>query len=384
MSRLRPVLFWLHLVAGLLAGLVIAILCVTGTALAFEKQLIAWSERDARQVAVPPPEAPRLGLDELTARFQAAHPDARANSLVISRDPATAVVVSVSRTESYHVNPYTGEVRRPASTAVARFMHTMVEWHRYLSFSSDPAKPRAKLVTGSATIVFCFLALSGLILWWPRTLSWRALRPSVWFTQNTSARARDWNWHNTIGFWSAPVLIVLTLTALPIAFPWAGKLTYTLTGTPLPASGPQSSGAPPAPASVPAPAAGARAVSRDVLVASAQRELPRWETITLRAGTRPDPAKPQPVSLTVREADTLPRTATTTLQFDPFTGQLLQRDGYAQLSAARQVRAWTRYLHTGEALGWIGQLVAGLATLGGCFLVYTGFALSWRRFFGRN
>jgi hypothetical protein len=35
-------------------------------------------------------------------------------------------------------------------------------------------------------------------------------------------------------------------------------------------------------------------------------------------------------------------------------------------------------------LGPIGQIVAAIASLGGCVLVYTGFALAWRRLFGRK
>ena len=49
----RKVVFWIHLIAGVISGLVIGIMCLTGTALAFEKQLVAWSERDARQIAAP-------------------------------------------------------------------------------------------------------------------------------------------------------------------------------------------------------------------------------------------------------------------------------------------------------------------------------------------
>ncbi len=36
---------------------------------------------------------------------------------------------------------------------------------------------------------------------------------------------------------------------------------------------------------------------------------------------------------------------------------------------------------TGEAFGLLGQTIAGLVSAGGCVLVYTGLALSWRRFF---
>jgi uncharacterized iron-regulated membrane protein len=69
---------------------------------------------------------------------------------------------------------------------------------------------------------------------------------------------------------------------------------------------------------------------------------------------------------------------------NPFTGDVLRREAFANLTAGRQLRSWTRFLHTGEALGWVGQLVAGLASLGGCVLVYTGVALAWRRFFGKR
>ncbi len=376
----RQTLFWLHLAAGVICGLIIAVMCFTGTVLAFEKELVAWSERDARVVAPPAPGAARLSLDQLQAALRAAQPEARLTGVTVQSDPRAAVAIAAGTRGVYYVNPYTAEIRQPQSTALAAFMRTMLVWHRTLGFSSDAARPRGKLVNGIANVAFCVLAVTGLYLWMPRTWSWRTVQPVVWFRRSTTARARDFNWHNTIGFWCAPVLIVLTLTAMPISFRWAGSFLYTLTGTPLPASGPQSSGAPPPPAEVPAPAPGAAHVGVDPIFAAAQQALPRWQTATLRlpaAGAR------QPATVTVREHATWPRTALTTLQFDPFTGKLLRRDGYADLSAARQIRAWTRYLHTGEALGKVAQFLAGVACLGGCFLVYTGLALTWRRFFSQ-
>jgi uncharacterized iron-regulated membrane protein len=377
---LRKFLFWLHLVAGLISGTAIAIMCFTGTVLAFEKQLVAWSERDARQIAPPPAGAARLTLDELSAKLRAAHPAARPQNLVLTSDPLAAVAFTAGRAAAFYVNPYTGEVRQPTSTALASFMQTMTDLHRYLGFTGDVNRPRGKLINGICNLAFCVLAVTGLYLWMPRTWSWRAVSPVIWFRQNSTAKARDFNWHNVIGFWSAPILIVLTLTAVPISFRWGGTLLYTLTGTPLPASGPQSSGAAAPAATVAPPPAGTPLLAPALHLAAAQRLLPAWQTITLRL---PAPATTQPVSVVVREFGTWPRTATTTLQYDPYTGRLLRRDGYTDLNAARQVRAWTRYLHTGEALGPIAQLVAGLACLGGLFLVYTGVALSYRRFFTR-
>jgi uncharacterized iron-regulated membrane protein len=46
----------------------------------------------------------------------------------------------------------------------------------------------------------------------------------------------------------------------------------------------------------------------------------------------------------------------------------------------RRARSISRFLHTGEVLGLLGQTIAGLASLGGVVLVWTGLALTWRRF----
>lgn len=412
----RKVLFWVHLIAGVISGLAIAIMCFTGTVLAFEKEITAWSERDARRVEPPAPDAARLPIDELQRRFRAAQPDARAMSMVVHHDPRAAVAFSAGRTGGYYLDPYTGEVRQPDSSVTGAFMQTMVEWHRYLGFNGEVSRPRGKWINGVCNLAFCVLAITGLYLWMPRAWAWRSLRLIVWFRQNASGKARDFNWHNTIGFWTAPVLIVLTLTAVPISFRWGGNLIYTLTGTPAPeaasAAGGRGGASSPPVVELPALAPGAQPLSQDALFATAQQLIPAWKTMTVRlsgsgAGDRgaPRPAgsstpaagstgnspatggargRAQPLTITVRERASWPRTATTTLTLNPYSGAVLSRTGYAELNAAQQVRSWTRFLHTGEAVGWMGQLVAGIACLGGLFLVYTGFALSGRRFFGKR
>jgi uncharacterized iron-regulated membrane protein len=436
----RSFLFWLHLVAGLIAGLAIGIMCLTGVALAYEKELVAWAERDARRVTAPPPGTPRLTLEQLQEKLRAAQPEVRPSGIAVQADPLAAVAFTAGRNETYYIDPYTGEVRQPASRALADFMHVMTDWHRYLALTGDH-RGTGKLINGVCNLAFLVLAVTGLYLWLPRSWSWRALRPVIWFRQNASAKARDFNWHNAIGFWTAPVLIVLTLTAVPISFRWGGTVISALTGTPESAGGGPGPGGrgPGGPGGGPAvlvtpPAPGTPALPLDALLATAQREAPTWTTISLRLGGAPEgrggpggprggggrggesvggaggprgvrtasspatAARPRPdtaprareagsesstpaTTFLIRTADSWPRTASTTIALNPFTGEVVRRTGYADLPTAQQVRSWTRFLHTGEALGWWGQALAGLACLGGAFLVYTGFALSWRRFF---
>lgn len=412
----RKILFWLHLCAGLIAGLAIAIMCFTGATLAFEQQLVAWAERDARVVSPPMPPAETQPLDTLLAAARDADVEGRPSALTISSNPRAAVAIAYGRDATLYANPYTAEIRAPASTQMRDFLHTMEQWHRWLALSGD-ARPIGKLVNGIANAAFLVLAVTGLYLWLPRRWSWQGVRAVAIVNLRLAGKARDFNWHNAIGLWCAPVLIVLTLTALPMSFRWANTLVYTLAGDTAPApGGPGGFGSPAV--VVPAPSAGARPLTLDALLARVKSAYPDWSEITLRLASgnrrgegpptgvreraaaggrrRDEPrsvaARTEPgasgsvsaIAFVVRQPGAWPRIATTTVSLDPFTGATLRVEDFAALSAGRQARMWTRFLHTGEAVGWIGQLLAGLACVGGCFLVYTGFVLSWRRFFGRG
>ena len=45
--KLRPFIFWPHLIAGVTAGVVILTMSVTGVLLAYEKQILAWADRQS-------------------------------------------------------------------------------------------------------------------------------------------------------------------------------------------------------------------------------------------------------------------------------------------------------------------------------------------------
>ena len=68
------------------------------------------------------------------------------------------------------------------------------------------------------------------------------------------------------------------------------------------------------------------------------------------------------------------------LTLDAATADVVRWEPYAASSAGQKLRGWMRFAHTGELGGVIGQFVAGLACVGGAFLVWTGFALAFRRF----
>ncbi|HET9035602.1 MAG TPA: PepSY domain-containing protein [Myxococcaceae bacterium] len=110
----------------------------------------------------------------------------------------------------------------------------------------------------------------------------------------------------------------------------------------------------------------------------AMERVPSWRELTVRLDPQAG-RKPGPVQLTVRERDARPRFAAVQLWADPFTGKFLREERHGDLSRGRKARVWMRFLHTGEAFGAAGQLVAGLASIGAAVLVWTGLALALRR-----
>ncbi|MBZ4331530.1 PepSY domain-containing protein [Corallococcus sp. AS-1-12] len=407
--KLRSILFWIHLVCGLVVGLVVAVMSFTGAAIAFESQIVDWADRDARHAAPPAEGAARLTLEQMIAKAKEAKPAVPPSGVTVSSEPDSMVTVALGRGAAVYVHPYTGEVREQGARGWRSFFHTMEELHRWLAASGD-SRAVGKAVTGVANLAFLFLGLTGIFLWWPRKWNPRALRPILWFRRGLKGKARDFNWHNVIGFWSLPVLVVLTASGAVISYKWASNLVFTLTGNEPPAAqGPAAS----APVAVPTPAPGTQPQPLDAQFAAVMKQSNAWEAITLRLATpqgaggpggRPEgaprgeggprgegraegrggPKGPQASVFTVREQERWPLFATNTVSLDPYTAQSLKTETYADFNSGRKLRTWLRFLHTGEALGWMGQLIAALASFGAVFLVYTGYALSWRRFVPRR
>lgn len=384
----RKLLFWIHLAAGVLAGVSIAIMSLTGATLAFEKELLVWSERAVRVISIPSEPAASIPVEDLLARVQAQYTNGSPVAVIVSADPQQAIQVSYGRTHTYFVNPFTGEIREPNAPRMRAFLQTMLSWHRWLGREGE-SRDTGKALTGASNLIFLGLAITGIYLWWPRHWTAMHLRAVTFPTLRGRGRARDWNWHNAIGLWSAPVLIVLTVTALPISYRWAGDLIYILTGTRQAIARSTAPGSPSA-ESQPAPTVQHAPLGYSALLARAAEHVPHWKQMTLRLSSTPpgvsrsSNTSATPVTIAVKEGAGTPRFATRNLMLDPVVGSILRDESFAHLDLARQVRSWTRYLHTGEALGPVGQAAAGLASAAAGILVWTGLALTWRRFFRRR
>jgi len=364
MKLFRSVVFWMHLVCGVVAGVVVLIMSITGVALTYEKQMLEWADRGA-WTAPSPVGARHLPPETLLAKAAAAQPGLAPTGFTLRANAAAPATVTFQGNKSLLIDPYTGTIIGEPPAGLRSFFRTMTVWHRYLALEGA-SRSTGKAITGAANLGFLFIVLSGIYLWFPRVWSWLQFKNVLWFRRGLPAKGRDFNWHNVIGFWSAVPLAVVVAGAVPISYAWASNLVYRLAG-----DRPPTAAAPPA-AATPEPVS---ASGLNAAWSRAQAQVPAWRTMTVRLS-----ADSRPLTLTVDQGYGGQPQKRETLTIDRATVDIAKAETFADLSPGRRARSWLRFAHTGEFYGLAGQTLAGIVSAGGVVLVYTGFALAFRRF----
>ena len=373
---LRRAIFWIHLAVGVTVAVAVLVMAVTGVLLTYQAQLERWALRGYR--ADPAPDAAPLALDELIARAGGEAPAGLVASVTLSSDPREPAVLGLGDGAAVHVDRFTGERRGGGDTRTGRFLRGVMYFHRWFALEGE-YRIVGRTIMATANLGFLFLLVSGAYLWWPSRGGRAAWRQALWFRRGLRGRARDFNWHNVIGFWSAVPLAVIVASGATISYQWAADLVHRLAGDAPPfQQSPQQSasvtrGDPPVTPDPTAPP-----VELQALAAKAVAGTPGWRTITI---SLPESTR-DPVVIAVDRGNGRQPSKSEDLLFDRATGELVGRGGYPTFSPGFKVRRWLRYAHTGEVYGVVGQSIAGAVSLGAAVMVWTGIAMSWRRFFG--
>jgi uncharacterized iron-regulated membrane protein len=372
----RKILFWIHLTIGSLAGMVILIMSVTGVLLMYQRQVTNWFDRDLRATS-PRAGAVRLPMETMLAEILS-RKGTTPSAITLRADPAAPAEVSYGRNQVFFVNPYTGSVLGEGSRRVRSFFRAAEDWHRWLGANGDH-RAAARAVTGACNLGFLFLVITGPFLWIPRKWSWQSVRAVFMFRRGLSGRAQNFNWHNVIGIWCAAPLFLIVISGVVMSYPWANNLLYRVTGNDPPAQGTrQRRGAARRQAQHSGrDAAGGRSLAAsNALWMRAAQQVPNWQSLTLRL-----PASRGAMIFTIDTGSGGRPDQRAQLTLNARTAELVRWEPFSSNNAGRRLRAWFRFLHTGEAGGIAGQTVAGIVTAGAAMLVWTGIFLAFRRLF---
>jgi uncharacterized iron-regulated membrane protein len=224
----RRILYKTHLWLGIISGIVLFIVCLTGMSLVFEGDINRFLERDKHFVSHPGKSV--LNLDDLITKVEQ-----NTNSKVVlvdindRRSDTTMFYSMLTKTENiennetkherHSVDPYTGEILILGETfspsgeffGVVRRLHT----------SLFLPHPIGGIIVGSATLIFVIVALSGLCLWLPANFrnigSWKN-GFFIRFHKRKNQLIDDL--HKTLGFYALIPVLLMALTGLVWSFQW--------------------------------------------------------------------------------------------------------------------------------------------------------------------
>ncbi len=356
--KLRRFMLWVHLVVGLVAAIELLLLGVTGAVLVFEGELEQAQNPELWRVR---PEGPRLDMAEFVARVEKNSGGAKITGLRFSEDPGTAIGASLrgadGKPKSITASPYTGVVL--GSTAGTNpWLPKVHQFHTNLLLG-----PPGKVVTATAAVMLVVLALTGLILWWPRRI-W-------WLGDMKSGRKVNFDLHNALGFWSSLFMLMFGLTGLVIHYDnELVDLVGRLTNTPR--------------LEIPAPPkveAGAQPVSIAAAYEEATKAVPGAAVNSMQNLS----SLKGPVRVMMRFPEDRTPGGRTNVYLHPVTGEvLMSQDSRTAPPGYRWVKLWNRQFHTGDEMGMFSRILTCLASLSLPLLAITGPLIWWGRKRRRN
>ena len=352
-SPIRTLALKLHLFLGLTAGVVIALCCLTGAALVFEPEITKALHPDWYHVAGSGAAVPiHVALDSV----RAAVPNEQVGSVTLTNDPSRPWEFQAGQAGRILVDPYTGHVITIAPFRLPFFQKSM-ELHRWLL-----ADDVGEAITGAATLMFVLLLIFGLIIWWPRTKAALKARinPFAVFSKHGGGRRKLHDLHVALGIWCWPILFFVALTAMPLAYDWAGNLISAVTHAPRPAPPPRSGGD-----------SSAATLPLDSLVALARATWPAARTWSVRLPGRPGGAV---AFASVAANDPVDRHLDVAYA-DRLTGAILRTDRWADLGAGMQARRMMEWWHQARSWGIPVRILWFLAVLFGASFPVTGFLM---------
>lgn len=359
----KKIILIIHRWLGLLSGLVVVFLGVTGCILAFEKEIRGLTEGYRKLPAQPASYVAPTELKKIAEHYLVSH-----QALTIDypgrTEAATASYYDADHYEIVYLNPYTGAFIRHVNMN-RDFFRIVIEGHYYLWLPPEIGQP----IVASATLIFFIMLISGIILWWPKNKAARKQRFSIKWSARW--RRKNYDLHNVLGFYMSWIGIFIAITGLVMGFQWFAKSVYWMT------SGGEAAATYQLPASD-TTKAGQRNFT-DAVFMQEFSKINDQESISIYFASTPI----EPVQLTINHR---PGTYynTDNIYFDQFTGKPLParstyQGAYRDAKLADKIARMNYDIHVGAILGLPGKLLVFFASLFAASLPITGFIIWWGR-----
>lgn len=362
-GKFRKLFNDIHLWLGLASGIVLFLVCLSGTIYTFRTEI---EERVNKKVYFVDYEKGMQAqpLGSLVTMVEKAQ-KSPVTGVTIPAVPQKAWSFSVKpkgkekgRGKTILVNPYKGTITGDTETGSSRFFMTMMKLHRWLLMEQSTGR----VIVGIATIIFALLLLSGIILWLPRRLRYWKQGFVVLFSGKWKRVNHDL--HNVLGFYSFFFLLIMALTGLCWSFDWYKKSASKVLGAEVFGARKERP--------VKSASAGTAMLQADAVLKIGNSQLPY--TGLTRLGFPADSTGT--FSFSKNDATAWNSAATDRLMIDAYDGAVLKKDLYASKTTGQKIAASIRPIHTGEIYGLFSKIIYFICCLIATSLPVTG-TLIW-------
>ncbi|MGJ0333849.1 PepSY domain-containing protein [Aliarcobacter cryaerophilus] len=381
--------FWfqLHWFVGIVFGLTLFIIGVSGAILSYEKEILQAINKDTYFVNIPQ-DKQILSTKEILEKYQTENPDSKINSISFSSDKSSSVVLNIvskdpkqRKGESIYLNPYTAEVL--PKIEYREFFSFIRSLHRWLAFEGD-TRTIGKNIVAISTIACIILTIGGVIVYWPRVKN-NFLR-SFTFSFKHKKRAFLSTMHSAIGMWIVPFFLLLCLTGLYWSYDWYRSAMFTIMQVEQPKRATPST-------QVVQIGQQKEKQSEKEQKSEKQPELISYENAQKvadifnqnvsrdykNANLRLTPSKDGIYTISYLYADATHFRESNSMEIDPNKSIVVKEAKFEDKKLNEQLMSSMLPLHSGEYFGWIGQLLMFIASSLMALFVITGYMLYFDR-----
>lgn len=356
-TTFKSITNWLHLWLGLASGIILIIVALTGSLLAFEAEL---EPVLFKHYHIVQPTGQRLSLDSVVTLAQSTFPGQKASRIIVHAEPNRSVEVRVGTkgennkgVKLVYVNPYNGQILYKGAYN-KKFFQQVRSLHRFLLLGDT-----GKIITGISCTICFFLTITGLILWWPANK--HALKQRFKIKWKASGKRLNWDLHAVTGFYLSIFLLTITFTGLLMSYDWLEDTILKL-----------ADGKHLKETKVKSPSKG-----KDIKAGIYQDVLQQINQIYTGNGVVAFvvPAKPSQAITITKENVNAVVVSSDIAYFDAKNGTLIKKMPFEKLTPGAKIRKMITPAHTGSLLGWPGKILALIVTLFTASLPVSGFLI---------
>lgn len=378
MSSFKKTTLFLHRWLGLITGLVVLILSITGCLFVFQQEISEWIRHDTFYADEVPVDQQPLSIKELEKKAALAlDTESLPYGLTTYKDPSRnwSAMLYKGGQESWtyfgsmevyktaYINPYSGKIE-----GIVNEKNDFFQIVKGIHWSLLLATPIGQPIIVWSTVIFIVLLVTGLVLWWPKKWNRAGKQKSFKIKWGSTWRRVNYDLHNVIGFYFLILSLIIAFTGLYWYYPFVQKSLHFLgTGEyKLPDTSSKKVVSTYTEDAISAPL--------DIAYSKAWSEYPEAYGIALVA-----PADSQSTIRANVRPDGQTYYSNSSLQFDQYSGELLSANQYEDKNAGEKLVSMNYDIHVGAIGGLPGKIIAFFASLVCASLPVTGFIIWFDR-----